>query len=86
MGIPIGCDTEGIQMADLMSEDHIRRLQTLMNGSSIDKDRAEVRLKECDPCALPEAILESWVKGSMYDKFRAGRVKEAWSKRTQTVP
>lgn len=67
-------------MVETTSEDMVRRLQTLMRGSSIDKDRAETRLKEYDPYTLPENMLETWMSGSMYDKFRAGRVKEAWTK------
>jgi len=67
-------------MVETTSEDTVKRLQALMRGSSIDKDRAETRLKDCDPCTLPENMLETWMSGSMYDKFRAGRVKEVWTK------
>jgi len=65
---------------DMANDSTIRRLKTWMEGSSIDKDRAESKLKDCDPCALPEDILDVWASGSSYDRFRAGRIKEIWSK------
>ncbi len=70
---------------DMANDSTIRRLKSWMEGSSIDKDRAESKLKDCDPCALPDDILDVWSAGSSYDKFRAGRIKELWAKQeTQT--
>jgi len=66
----------------------IQKLRKLMEGSSIDKDRAESQLKTSDPSSMPADILECWSTGNNFDKFRAGRVKEAWdaflSSRTET--
>jgi len=66
---------------DNLSPSVVNQLRRLMVGSAMDKDRAEDRLKDCDPCNLPEDILEPWTSGSSYDRFRAGRVKEFWSAR-----
>ena len=65
---------------DMADDSTIRRLKSWMEGSSIDKDRAESKLKDCAPCTLPDDILEVWATGSSYDKFRAGRIKELWAK------
>lgn len=67
---------------ETLTSNHLRRLTTLMTGSSFDKDLAEQQLKDLDPANLPQDILDIWTTGSTYDKFRAGRVKQAWADRT----
>ena len=64
-------------MVDINSSE-ILQLKRLMEGTTMDKDRAEGQLKSFDPNLLPEDILDCWNCGSTFDKFRAGRVKEAW--------
>jgi hypothetical protein len=66
---------------ETVTSNDLRRITILMSGSSIDKDIAEGQLKELDPATLPENILDVWTTGSTYDKFRAGRVKQAWADR-----
>lgn len=63
---------------ETMSNASIERLRRLMIGGTFEKDMAESQLRECDPCILPEDILDTWTQGSSYDKFRAGRIKQVW--------
>ncbi len=79
MRIPIlSSNSTGRKPMDPISESEVRKLRRLMEGTTMDKDRAEVKLKDFDPAILPEGILECWTCGSTFDKFRAGRVKESW--------
>ncbi len=64
---------------EAVSSRAIQRLSCLMEGSSMDKDRAETELRGYDPSILPSDILDCWKSGNSFDKFRAGRVKESWS-------
>lgn len=64
---------------ETLTSSHLKRLTIMMGGSSFDKDIAEDQLKEMNPSALPEDILDIWITGSTYDKFRAGRIKQAWA-------
>jgi len=63
---------------ETLSNNEVMRLRRLMEGTTMDKDRAEVKLKDHEPNLFPEDILECWNCGSTFDKFRAGRVKETW--------
>jgi hypothetical protein len=64
---------------DALKPAALERLKRMMAGGTFEKDMAENQLRECDPCTLPEDILDIWTTGSSYDKFRAGRVKQAWT-------
>ena len=61
-----------------LTQSEVTQLRRLMEGTTIDKDRAEMMLKEANPDGLPDDIMECWKCGSTFDKFRAGRVKELW--------
>ena len=62
-----------------LTQSEVQLPRRLMEGTTIDKDRAETTLKHADPSGLPVDILECWKCGSTFDKFRAGRVKEEWN-------
>ena len=66
------------QIMEKLLRSDIQHIRRLMEGTTMDKDRAETQLKDYDPALLPEDILECWNCGSTFDKFRAGRVREAW--------
>ncbi|MCX6646541.1 MAG: hypothetical protein NTY09_09310 [bacterium] len=68
---------------ETLTSSGLKRITRMMSGSSFDKDIAEDELKDHDPATLPEDILEIWISGSTYDKFRAGRVKQAWADRNK---
>ena len=68
---------------ETLTSSGLKRITRMMGGSSFDKDIAEEQLKDLDSATLPEDILEIWINGSTYDKFRAGRVKQMWADRNK---
>ena len=68
---------------ETLTSSGLKRVTRMMGGSSFDKDIAEEQLKDLDPATLPEDILDTWINGSTYDKFRAGRVKQSWGDRNK---
>ena len=70
---------------EILTQSEVVQLRRLMEGTTIDKDRAEMTLKDADSSGLPVDILECWKCGSTFDKFRAGRVKETWKVLTSRI-